>query len=344
MPSQTRTPLAVAALSFELNLNHGQAPQEFRLFPAGRFRAADGSGRPAQPAAGWLMNAAAAQRLIAATQARQNDYLLDYEHATLTAAKAGQKAPAAGWFKKLEWREGDGLYVINPRFTATAAQHIAALEYRYVSPVFAWDPQSGEVLAFYHAALTNDPGLDGLTDFSALTAHPDFSPPLPKEPQMKLLLAALGLAETATEAEGLVALSALKTRHETSVAALSAQKPDPAAYIDVASFSAVQAELATLKATQRAAEVAALMAEGQADGRILPQIEDWARELGEKDIASLKAFLAKAPKVAALQGTQSGGQSAAGAGGNAAALSAEQNQVAQAMGLSVAQYKKALEV
>lgn len=339
MQSQNRTPLAVAALSFELNLNGGQPPKEFRLFPAGRFRAADGSGRPALPAAGWLMNAASAQRLIAAAQARQNDYVLDYEHATLTAAKAGQKAPAAGWFKALEWREGDGLYVIAPRFTAPAAQHIAALEYRYVSPVFAWDRQTGEVLAFYHAALTNDPGLDGLTDFSALSAHPDFSHPLQKEPIMKILLAALGLSETATEAEALAALSA-KT---AQIVALQAQKPDPAKYIDIESFSSVQAELAALKTTQRTAEVAALMAEGQADGRILPQIETWARELGEKDIASLKTFLAGAPRVAALQGTQTGGQSFAGAGGDVAALSAEQKQVAEAMGLSAEQFKKALQ-
>lgn len=124
---------------------------------------------------------------------------------------------------------------------------------------------------------------------------------------MKTLLAALGLAETATEAEGLAALSALKAQHSTSVAALKSQKPDPAAYIEVAAFSAVQAELATLKASQRTAEVAALMAEGLADGRILPAAEVWAKELGEKDIASLKAFLATAPKVAALQGTQTGG-------------------------------------
>ncbi|MER2539358.1 MAG: phage protease [Azonexus sp.] len=320
MQSQNRTPLAVAALSFELNLNGGQPPKEFRLFPAGRFRAADGSGRPALPVAGWLMNAASAQRLIAAAQARQNDYVLDYEHATLTAAKAGQKSLAAGWFKALEWREGDGLYVIAPRFTAPAAQHIAALEYRYMSPVFAWDRQTGEVLAFYHAALTNDPGLDGLTDFSALSAHPDFSHPLQKEPVMKMLLAALGLSETATEAEALAALGA-KT---APITALQAQKPDPAKYIDIESFSSVQAELAALKATQRTAEVAALMAEGQADGRILPQIETWARELGEKDIASLKAFLAGAPRVAALQGTQTGGQ----VQGTTAAIGLTESQLA----------------
>jgi len=64
MPNQNRSALAVAALSVELNLASGQPPKEFRLFPAGRFRAADGSGRPANPAAGWLMNATAAQRLI----------------------------------------------------------------------------------------------------------------------------------------------------------------------------------------------------------------------------------------------------------------------------------------
>lgn len=338
MPNQNRTPLAVAALSFELSLEGGQPPKEFRLFPAGRFRAADGSGRPALPAAGWLMNAASAQRLIAAASARQNDYLLDYEHATLTAAKAGQKAIAAGWFKRLEWREGDGLYAIAPRFTAAASAHITALEYRYLSPVFAWDPVSGEVLAFYHAALTNDPGLDGLTDFSALGALPPENLPA-KAPTMKTLLAALGLAETASEAEGLAALNAIKAQHDTSIAALKSQRPNPAEYVDVTTFSAVQTELASLKASANAAQVAALVAEGLADGRILPQSEAWAKELGQTNVASLTAYLATAPKVAALQGTQTGGTPPAGSGGNAT-QTADELAVMKAMGLSADEFNK----
>lgn len=342
MPNQNRTPLAVAALSFELSLEGGQPPKEFRLFPAGRFRAADGSGRPALPTAGWLMNAASAQRLISAASARQNDYLLDYEHATLTAAKAGQKAIAAGWFKQLEWREGDGLYAIAPRFTTAASAHITALEYRYLSPVFAWDPVSGEVLAFYHAALTNDPGLDGLTDFSALGAiFPDASPDPhhEKEPLMKTLLAALGLAETASEAEGLAALNAIKAQHDTSIAALKSQRPNPAEYVDVTTFSAVQAELASLKASTNAAQVAALVAEGLADGRILPQSEAWAKELGQTNVASLTTYLATAPKVAALQGTQTGGTPPAGSGGHPT-QTADELAVMKAMGLSADEFNK----
>jgi len=339
MPSQTRSPLAVAALSFELSLAGGEPSKEFRLFPAGHFRAADGSGRPASPASGWLMNAASAQRLIAAASARQNDYFLDYEHATLTAAQAGQKAPAACWFKQLEWREGDGLYVIAPRFTAVASAHIAALEYRYLSPVFAWDRLTGEILSFFHAALTNNPGLDGLTDFSALGALPPENLS-EKEPRMKTLLAALGLAETASEAEALAALNAIKAKHDTSIATLKSQAPDPAAYVDVATFSAVQGELASLKASAHTAEVEALMAEGLADGRILPAADAWARGLGAKDVASLRAYLDTAPKVAALQGIQSGGAMVVKP--NADALSANQIAVCQAMGCAPADFAKTL--
>ncbi|MFZ4537825.1 phage protease [Propionivibrio sp.] len=337
MPSQTRPALAIAALSVELSLADGQPPKEFRLFPAGHFRAADGSGRPSSPASGWLMNAASAQRLITAASARQNDYLLDYEHATLSAAKSGQKAIAAGWFKQLEWREGDGLYVIEPRFTAAAATHIAALEYRYLSPVFAWDRDNGEVLAFYHAGLTNDPGLDGLTDFSALGAlFPETH--LLKDSDMKVLLAALGLSETATEDQGLAALAAIKAQHDTSITSLRSQKPDPSAYVDIQTFSAVQGELATLKASARAADVEALVAGGLSDGRILPAAEAWARQYGASDVAGLRTFLDKAPKVAALQGMQTGGKPPADTGADA--LNDDELALCRAFGNTPADFAK----
>lgn len=334
MPNRNRTPLAVAALSFELNLANGQVPQEFRLFPAGRFRAADGSGRPAKPAAGWLMNAAAAQRLIAAAQARQNDYLLDYEHATLTATKAGQKAPAAGWFKSLEWREGDGLYVIEPRFTAVAAEHIAALEYRYVSPVFASDQQTGEVMAFYHAALVNNPGLDGLTDFSALSAHPDFTFPPHQEQSMKTLLAALGLPETATEAEGLAALSALQAQHATSVTALQAQTPDPAKYVGVETMQALQSQVAALTADLNGGKVDKIVADALSCGKLLPAQEAWAKELGKTNLVALTGYVDSAQAIAALGGMQTGNADPAGAGKGVAALSATDIASAAQFGIS----------
>lgn len=140
-----------------------QPARVFRLIPAGIFRASDG--RP-QNLPGWTMNAAAAKQMIAAVEQRPGDVLIDFEHQSLNTSTNGMPAPAAGWFKQLEWREGDGLYVTDARWTENAAKMIAAREYRHISPVFAFD-KTGVVCGIVSAALTNTPALEGLTDFAA---------------------------------------------------------------------------------------------------------------------------------------------------------------------------------
>lgn len=137
----------------------------FRIMPAGLFRARDG--RP-KDLPGWMMDREAAQRIIAATSACKGDLVVDYEHQTLKAQSNPGGAPAAGWCKSLEWVEGDGLYVTDARWTAKATAMITAKEYRYISPVFAFDA-SGRVTGLHSIALTNNPALDGLTDLAAAT-------------------------------------------------------------------------------------------------------------------------------------------------------------------------------
>lgn len=156
--------MSIAALSQPLP---PAAFTEFRMLPAGVFRAADGSGRPAG-VPGWSINGAIAQRIIAG-RAGRDDLVIDYEHQTIAAAANGQPAPAAGWIGRLEWREGDGLHAAGVRWTNRAAAMIAAREYRFISPVFTFDGKTGEVGDIQSAGLTNNPGLAGLTDLALLT-------------------------------------------------------------------------------------------------------------------------------------------------------------------------------
>jgi phage I-like protein len=135
-----------------------------RLIPSGLFRATDG--RPAG-LPGWTLNASNAATIIKAAALRTDDFVIDYEHQTMQASKNGQPAPAAGWFKRLEWREGLGLFAVDVRWTARASAMIIAREYRYVSPVFGFNAKSGEVQTLHAAAITNNPALDGLTDITA---------------------------------------------------------------------------------------------------------------------------------------------------------------------------------
>lgn len=142
--------------------------REFRILPAGVFRTNDGSGRPVN-LSGWIMNGAIAAKIIASL-AMRDDVLIDYEHQSMRASESGNPAPAAGWFKRAEWREGDGLYAVDVRWTDRAAAMIRAREYRFISPVFQFNSQTGEVLGIVSVGLVNFPALSGLTDLAAASA------------------------------------------------------------------------------------------------------------------------------------------------------------------------------
>jgi len=338
MPRRHATAL-IAALS--VSLTAGAAPSEIRLLPVGRFAASDGSGRPAGIAAGWLVDEAVAVALMAQASLRASDFVIDFEHQTLHKEANGQPAPAAGWFKTLQFRPGDGLYATDVRWTPRAAAMIAAGEYRYLSPVFHYAPD-GRVLALGPAALTNTPGLDGLTDLSHAALSALFSQ---EESPMKDLLKALGLAETATEAEALTALSALRANHTATLTA--AAVPDAAKYAPIATLSAVQGELAAanaklvaLTAEKQSAEVDAVVAEALTAGKLTPATKDWAAGLGKSDLAALKAFIAAAPVVVKPGETQTNGQG--GAGNGTAALNADQLKVCAQLAISPDDFAKQL--
>jgi phage I-like protein len=164
-PTSHRT--AIAACAFEIRTKD----TAIQLFPTGAFKARDG--RPKDVLAGhWYIDGQVAARLIAKAAALATDLVIDYEHQTLNSAENGQPAPAAAWFKgkALEWREGLGLFATQVDWTGTAAAMIAAKEYRYLSPVFSYDKQSGEVLELHHVGLTNSPALDGMNSLPALAA------------------------------------------------------------------------------------------------------------------------------------------------------------------------------
>lgn len=154
----------IATLTLETPLDN----REIRILPPGVFRSQDG--RP-KHLPGWKIDVQIAARIIAQAAAMPDDLLIDYEHQSLNAGKNGQPVPAAGWFKRMEWREGKGLCVVDARFTLKAKEMIAASEYRYISPVFSFDEKSGEVLSIISMALTNTPALSGLVDLGMVAVN-----------------------------------------------------------------------------------------------------------------------------------------------------------------------------
>jgi len=329
----------IAILTFALG-----GGRRVQLLPAGPlFRARDG--RP-EKLPGYRIDAKIAAALIVKAAERQTPLVVDYEHQTLLAEKNGQPAPAAGWFRTLEWVEGEGLFAIDMEWNTRALEMIAAGEYKFISPVFSFDTKTGAVLEIQMAAITNNPALDGM---DAVAAHRFLSPDQPAEENrmnemLKKLLAALGLQETATEADALSAVTALKAGAdkvsglETEVAALKAATPDPEKFAPVATMKALQAEVAALTAKLSGQELDGVIAEALKAGKILPAQETWARGLGGKDLASLKSYLETAPAIVPT-GSQSGGK---GAGDGAAdgKLSETDLAVCKQLGIGAEAYLK----
>lgn len=342
----TQKPIALACLSLALMPNGTGAsktvPTEIQLTPAGFFRAVDG--RPTDAPNGWFIDANVAATVIAKVTALQNDLAIDYEHQTLHKEKNGQPAPAAGWFKRLEWREGSGLWALDVKWTPQAEAAMLSGQYRYLSPVFEYEPVSGRVLSMHMAAITNYPGLDGMQSLANLTFDQfnQLNQPQQKEQSMwKELLAKLGLPDTATETEAMAALTALMDvaatadAAKTQIADLTAKanaQPDPAKYVPIEVVAGLKTQLAALTQSHAAQTVEAMIDDALKANLLTSAEKEWALNLGKSNLAQLTAYLETQKPIAALTAPQvkPGEQPPA----KTAALTAEQQSVMAMFGNS----------
>ena len=223
----------------------GPTPGRIQLFPMGAFAARDG--RPGTlkgvKVKAWRLDAENAAALIARWRARETPLVVDYEHQTIHAPDNGKPAPAAGWIESLEAGQ-DGLYA-TVKWTDTARAFIRADEYRYISPVFSFDPETGAVLEVKSAALTNYPALDGM---AAVTARAEDDSPMKKE-TLEALRYFFGLAADADEAAVLAALkaqgdgqtlTAMLAAKDADTAAAKESAPDPAKFVPAEMLTAAQ--------------------------------------------------------------------------------------------------------
>lgn len=349
MPSKRPTS-AYAALALDLApLDDGAMV----LIPAGEFRARDG--RPAGVPA-WRLTAKGAESIIAARQACATMIVIDWEHATLFRAKKGEEAPAAGWInpQDLEWREGVGLVALQRVWTPRAEAQIEAKEYLYGSPVFKFDPITGDVLSLHSFALTNDPGLDGIAvALSALSPDQPTQEDSHVEELIEQLKWMLNLPVGATVDDIKAQLSKIMEQLGTSptaaasfdlgghLASLSAQigaAPDPAKFVPIEAHRAVAGRLAALQADVQGKEIDAVVKDALDDGRLLPAQETWARDLGKSNLAALNQYLGTVQPIAALSGMQTRGNPPAGQGREE--LAPDALAVCSLMGLTPEQFKK----
>lgn len=313
----------IAACAFELDAQAG-APAEAHLLPVGPFRAVDG--RPVECEA-WQLDAVIAGRVIALAQSRQTDIGIFHGHQDLWTSKNGQPALAAGWCpRSLEWREGQGLYATGITWVGDTADLIQQKKLRYVSALFAYSPESGEVQELISIALTNTPALDGLDALADLARS--FT-----HQEEDMADDAKTVAALTAERDGLTAkVAALTTERDglaTQLAALTSDRDAVAAKV-----AALESEKATAAAAAEKDKHTALLTAALSDGRLTPAQKPWAEK---QSLAALTEYLDATTPLDIAGKRQSAGHGGAGEQG----LSDAELAMCERMGVTPEDFKKA---
>lgn len=278
------------ALNTDLSatVSDGKAPEWVELIPPGP----NVTGRDGRQ---WLFDEQAGTLVQSSFLGRAIDLPIDWEHATQHRASKGESAPAAGWIKQLELRNGAlwGLVDWTPR----ASEQVINREYRFLSPVFDFDPDTTRIARLVSAGLTNKPNFL----LTALNQENTEVTPVTLSPA---LLTALGLPSTATEEQALAATTQLKATAQ----ATNTEKPNLEQFMPRADYDSVlqratnaEQALAEQKRTEHNKQVDALITSATQAGKITPATVDYHRAAcqDETGLARFKAFVDAAPVVAA---------------------------------------------
>jgi phage I-like protein len=160
-----------------------------------------------------------------------------------------------------------------------------------------------------------------------------------EEPKMKTLLAALSLGENASEAEAFAALARIQD-FTREVMTLSGKfiPAEALGLLNAWKASAAQVEtlsrkVAEIEGQARKVEIETLVAKAKTEGKLAPAMEKLARDMGEKDIAMLRAFVEASPVLVQTSATQDGKT-------GTATLSADEQAIAKRFGLKIEDVQK----
>ncbi|EOW9277940.1 TPA: peptidase [Vibrio cholerae] len=213
----------------------------------------------------------------------------DIEHATEIRGPEGKDADAAGWILALENRNGEVWAQVEWNYIGQ--YKIRDKLYCYYSPAFHYD-SNGVITAMSSAGLTNKPNF--------------YVPALNRqeENEMKLsqlILAALGLAETATEQDAVIAINSLKSEKDVALNRASNIDLNVAVPKETYQLALNRAETAeaALKAIQES-EIDALVEDAIKAGKVAPANKEMFLGMcrAEGGIEQFKKFVETAPAIA----------------------------------------------
>jgi hypothetical protein len=316
---KTRTVLSSAARIDDDNASlverpaPGKAPTAFRIWAAGNNVTDDGP---------MLFSARSAKLVMQEQATRGNLYSLDYDHLSLKVDRPATAGQAAGWHK-LEVRNGE-LWATSVEWVTEAKAGLEATppKWRYFSPAYLQDVETGEVVSYCNTALCINPKTHSNTQLAtravkastmdqsemlaALKAILDSDADEDTKAKAQALYDVIAAAVGGdAKAEEMVAARAAKMAAEAAPAEEPApeSKKEPVAAAKTASKAISKADSASADVALRLAALEAKvendavsrLVEANVGVKIPESLKSWA---AVQKLDTLTAFLASAPLIA----------------------------------------------
>lgn len=258
---------------------------------------------------------------------------IDVNHSTQERGAKGDAAPAMGWITDMEVRAGGAIWG-KVNWTDEGARLVAQQSYKYLSPAFAFERETNEVLLMVSAGLTNTPNLK----LAALNSQRQEDEAMKPE-DIEKLRAELSLGEDADTVQIMTAVNALKTQ--------VAAAPDPATFVPIETHqlavnraTTAEAELQAERQQKADSEIGQLIDTAITEGRIAPANKEHFVALckTEEGLASVKAMLPSMPVIAGKSGLDGSDPPQPGVGAHG--LNDDELAVCRMQGVSPADFAK----
>lgn len=220
---------------------------------------------------------------------------IDVNHASELAAPHGGQSPSQGWVEALEVR--DGAVWGRIEWNEAGRNAVDAKQYRFLSPVFKFDPKTREIQQLTSVALVNEPNFPLALNRAGDSAVQQENPAVDEA-----IRKALGLTEQATPTEAVTAINALRT---------SAQSPSMDTFVPRAQYDTAinraqlsETKLRDIEAAQQQAAIDAAVDGAVKAGKITPATTDYykAQCATENGLERFQAFVAAQPVIADATG------------------------------------------
>jgi len=267
--------------------------------------------------------------------------VIDENHSTDLSAPKGGPSPAFGWMRNLCADETGEIWA-DVEWTELGLNALSKKEYRFISPVFLHTPK-GEIACIVRAALTNSPNLNLPALNSEQLENMNTEVSMNKE-----LLVALGLPETATEAEAVAMAKSLNAAKTAVTPQTDKTTVDLTAYAPRADLNAMEArattaekQLADLNAAQLKKEAEAAVDEAIKARKFAPasKAEYLAMCATKEGLERFKKIAEVSPVIITEEQAPPSTPSTSGS----VSLNAEHTQLAKSMGYTAEEFAKIME-